>query len=61
VGNDRSGDVVASAEPSVETARVSDSGSAGVVTVPAGRSWNERTPTRTVVSRPKSTTVSIPS
>jgi len=36
VGNDRSGLVVWSAEPSSDTASISDSGSVGVVIVPAG-------------------------
>ncbi|WP_433624368.1 hypothetical protein [Halomicrococcus sp. NG-SE-24] len=50
VGNDRSGLVVFSADPNVDTAAIKSSGSAVVVTVAAGRRWCDRAPTNTSVS-----------
>ncbi len=52
VGKDRSGLVVASDDPSSETARITDSGSDGVVMVPAGWSLSDRKPADTSVSAP---------
>jgi len=47
VGNDRSGLVVWRAEPSSDTASISDSGSVGVSIVPAGTWWSDRNPSVT--------------
>jgi len=56
-GNDRSGDVVFSAEPLSATARIASSTSSPMVMVPAGDSCSERAPSRNVVASPKSTYV----
>jgi len=58
---DRSGAVVFSADPKVDTAAITSVGSDVVVIVPAGRSWNDRAPRITFVLSSRLTYVCSPS